>query len=86
MNAPFLQQQIVSHLQDLNVFELSAVLNFVEALWQQQNQTLSYQPEPIHPATLAMIDQAIKNAQQGILGNSFNPEQFCTLLAEGDEE
>jgi hypothetical protein len=85
MNTPFLQQQIVSRLQDLNVFELSEVLNFVEALWQQ-NQTFSYQPESIHPATLVMIDQAIKNAQLGILGNSFNPDQFCTLLTEGDEE
>jgi hypothetical protein len=72
-------------LQDLNVFELSKVLNLVETLWQQ-HQTLSYQPEPIQPATLAMIDQAIKNAQLGILGKSFNPDQFCTLLAEGDEE
>jgi hypothetical protein len=83
MNTPLLQQQIISYLPHLKVPELLEVLSLVEALWQR---TQPYQPEPLSPSTLAMIDQAIIQAQQGIWGQSFNPDPYRALLAEGEEE
>lgn len=85
MNTPLLQQQILSYLPHLEVSELSEVLKFVETLWQRTPSSGS-PPEPLSPSTLIMIDQAINHAQRGIWGQSFNPAQFQTWLAEEEDE
>ncbi|OQW91591.1 MAG: hypothetical protein BWK78_04195 [Thiotrichaceae bacterium IS1] len=57
--------------------------------WQSPNpykQSGSYQCEPISLETLAMIEKAVSNTRQGIVGNPFNPDKFRSLLEEDEEE
>jgi len=48
--------------------------------------SLPYQLFPIGDATLAMIDQAIANDQEGVLDCKFDLNLFKELLEEADDE